>query len=474
MLLELGYETTAVHDTTRREAPVRRWLVMAATGCAATTVLTLATSGLLPGPTLTTAVSVVAMGLLVLAWLGLGRDLQHLTTRRLYAITAAWSVPLLAARPLFSNDVWSYVAQGLTAARGLDPYRLGPAQALDPSSEVVGHVSHYWLDTPAPYGPAWMLLSRLAGLVAGENLVLSVVLYRLLVVAGVVLIAWSLPFLARRSGTAAGTALWLGLANPLVLWHLVAGVHNDALMLGLMLAGMRLVLTGLETRPAHGRLAAGAGMITLAASVKIVAAAALLGLCLVAVRRCARPVPAIALMVSVFAAVTVILSALTGFGWVTAPFTATTSVYSWMSPTTLTGLLVGFFHSGLTASAVSAANLLGLIIATPVVIRLLLGLRDGMDPVRGIGLLFVVTLLASPVVQPWYLLWALLPLAASAAGDRAARPLVIFSAVTAMVLPPFVTGGVSLGIGYAAAVLALGAGLWMLRRTGRLLVLQTA
>ena len=32
-------------------------------------------------------------------------------------------------------------------------------------------------------------------------------------------------------------ALWLGVANPLVLFHLVSGAHNEALMIGLMLVG---------------------------------------------------------------------------------------------------------------------------------------------------------------------------------------------------------------------------------------------
>ena len=33
-------------------------------------------------------------------------------------------------------------------------------------------------------------------------------------------------------------ALWLGALNPLVLFHLIAGGHNEALMLGAMLAGL--------------------------------------------------------------------------------------------------------------------------------------------------------------------------------------------------------------------------------------------
>ena len=42
------------------------------------------------------------------------------------------------------------------------------------------------------------------------------------------------------------SALWLGAANPLLLMHLVAGIHNEALMLGLMLTGTEFALRGID------------------------------------------------------------------------------------------------------------------------------------------------------------------------------------------------------------------------------------
>jgi alpha-1,6-mannosyltransferase len=47
-----------------------------------------------------------------------------------------------------------------------------------------------------------------------------------------------------------------------------------------------------------------------------------------------------------------------------------------------------------------------------------------------------VLLLFAPVVQPWYLLWALLPLAASGAAPRWAPRLVVAAAVVALVDVP--------------------------------------
>ena len=68
--------------------------------------------------------------------------------------------------------------------------------------------------------------------------------HRLVVLLGVGLIVWATPRLARRCGVAEVSALWLGAANPLLFMHLVAGIHNEALMLGLMLAGTEFACAG--------------------------------------------------------------------------------------------------------------------------------------------------------------------------------------------------------------------------------------
>ena len=63
-----------------------------------------------------------------------------------------------------------------------------------------------------------------------------------------VLIVWALPRLARRFGVQPATALWLGALNPLLIFHFVAGAHNDALAIGLMLAGLEVGIRKLPIR----------------------------------------------------------------------------------------------------------------------------------------------------------------------------------------------------------------------------------
>ena len=59
---------------------------------------------------------------------------------------------------------------------------------------------------------------------------------------GLALMMWAVPHLATHLGGQRPVALWLAVLNPLVLIHLIGGVHNEMLMVGLMAAGIALVL----------------------------------------------------------------------------------------------------------------------------------------------------------------------------------------------------------------------------------------
>src|SRR5918912_367947 len=66
--------------------------------------------------------------LLIAAWVLLGRLVrgpQPPTPRALLAVLAVWAAPLLLAPPLFSRDVYSYLAQGAMADAHMDVYAHG-------------------------------------------------------------------------------------------------------------------------------------------------------------------------------------------------------------------------------------------------------------------------------------------------------------------------------------------------------------
>ena len=77
--------------------------------------------------------------MMTLAWLMLGRfalGKRKMTRSDLDRTLLLWAVPLLIAPPMYSKDVYSYLAQSEISLQGNDPYRVGPAPGLglDPVS----------------------------------------------------------------------------------------------------------------------------------------------------------------------------------------------------------------------------------------------------------------------------------------------------------------------------------------------------
>jgi len=159
---------------------------------------------------------------------------------------ALWAVPFLVVPPYGSRDVYSYACQGYLYVHGMSPYEHG-VNALD--CPWIGGVAPIWRDTVAPYGPLFVLLSAAGVRVAGGSVVLIVVFFRLLALLGVLAVAAGLPVLARRCGIAPGRACWVALAGPLVGGQLIGGMHNDAVMVGLVVAGLALVTLGAPPGP---------------------------------------------------------------------------------------------------------------------------------------------------------------------------------------------------------------------------------
>jgi alpha-1,6-mannosyltransferase len=405
-------------------------------------------------PTASLAIAYTGVFMVVLAWLWLGAlaapgRVRLISRAQLDRTVIMWVVPLMVAPPMFSRDVYSYLAQSAMADRGLDPYRLGPAEALGVDHPLVRGIPTIWRNTPAPYGPLFLALGRPIDWIAGDDVVLGTLLHRTLAVAGLVMIVWALPRLARRAGVSPVFALWLGVANPLVLFHLVSGAHNEALMIGLMLIGLELVLR----QPAVGRpavsatLLGGTVLIAAAAQVKIPAALALgFVTAWLARHRGGRPrdlMSAAALVGGVAVATTVAIGLGTGlgFGW-TGALGTPNAVRSWMSAATELGMLAGWIGSVLglgdhTTSVLMLARGIGLGAAGGVCLLLLWHCwRGRVEPLAGLGVGLGAVVLLGPVVHPWYLLWAAIPLAASATHPAFRTTATAASVLLAVVVAP--------------------------------------
>ncbi|MFL5864455.1 MAG: polyprenol phosphomannose-dependent alpha 1,6 mannosyltransferase MptB, partial [Solirubrobacteraceae bacterium] len=145
-----------------------------------------------------TSLALVYIGMAVLccAWLGLGRTLAP--RRTLLLIAAAWALPLALGPPLFSRDVYSYLAQGTILRLGHSPYHTAPAALAGLGHQhLLDAVSPFWRHTTAPYGPLFLGLLAVVTAVVGSHLIAGVLLTRLLELAGAVLLAIYVPRLAR-------------------------------------------------------------------------------------------------------------------------------------------------------------------------------------------------------------------------------------------------------------------------------------
>ncbi|MFF3690049.1 polyprenol phosphomannose-dependent alpha 1,6 mannosyltransferase MptB [Streptomyces sp. NPDC002187] len=211
--------------------------------------------------------------LLIAAWWMLGRAVRGPgppSPRTLLLTLALWAAPLVVAPPLFSRDVYSYVAQGAMVDAQLDVYAYGPSRLGGP---LTAEVAPLWRDTPTPYGPVFLACASAVAGVTRAQMSTGVFGMRLVALLGLGLMAAALPRLARHCGADPAAALWLGALNPLVLLHLVAGAHNDAVMLGLMGTGLVAALGG---RPVPATV-----LVTLAALVKAPAALGLVAVALI-------------------------------------------------------------------------------------------------------------------------------------------------------------------------------------------------
>lgn len=383
----------------------------------------------------------VGLGMLGAAWLALCRyvasaegEARDDALDMVRYATVVWSAPLLLAPPLFSRDGWSYAAQGMLTRLGVSPYEHGPGLLDGP---IVEAVDPRWMETPTPYGPLPLVLGDLASQVTG-NPWLLVVGHRVVALVGLVLLAWSVPRLARWSGANPALATAIAIASPLMMANGVGGLHNDLLMVGLMAAALVVAVE-------HG-WAGGAVLGGLAASVKLPG-----GLVCIAVALVTLPVTAtvadrvrrLAGAGAVSVGVLVLGGVLwgLGLGWVDALSVPATVNTPLSAPTVVGGALDWVF--ALLGADLEPATFLDLVrnlasaaslgVAVWVALRWPTG--DRAEGLRAMAALIGATLLLSPVVHLWYFLWLVPFLAALKLPRVGATAVVALSVVVGLVAP---------------------------------------
>ncbi|WP_330253762.1 alpha-(1-_6)-mannopyranosyltransferase A [Nocardia sp. NBC_00565] len=394
------------------------------------------------GYALSTMVIWVGVLLMITAWVRLGRTTigfgdrpdAGVTLNELRAIVGIWIFPLLFAVPMFSRDAYSYLAQGALLRDGFDPYVSPPV--ANPGV-LLDNVSPVWTATTAPYGPIFLLLGRAITAITGDNVVAGTIALRLVMLPGLALMMWAVPYLTKHLGGKPTVALWLAVLNPLVLIHLIGGVHNEMLMVGLMCAGIALVL--------ERHHVAGIVVVAIGVAIKATAGVALPFLVWIwmlhererrAMQRAAqspgatqlventtepaRPseeVPHPALMfakiaglgLSVFAVVFVAASAIAGvgIGWLTA-LSGSKKIINWLSLPTILAHMVRWVTPFAMDPVLAVTRALCAVALIAVLAWTWWRFRHSeREAVFGILIAFVAIVILSPAALPWYYSWPL-------------------------------------------------------------------
>ena len=382
------------------------------------------------------------VGLMLIAWLGLGRRVLagSATEFTMKATTGFWLAPLLISVPVFSRDTYSYLAQGALLRDGFDPYAVGPV--ANPNA-LLDNVSPIWTITTAPYGPVFILVAKVVTMLVGNHVIAGTMLLRLCMLPGLALLIWAAPRLARHLGGDAPTALWICVLNPLVLIHLMGGVHNEMLMVGLMAAGIALTF--------DGRQVLGVTLITVAIAVKATAGIALPFLVWVWTRhlrdrRGYRPawafLAAIAMSLLIFTVVFGILSVVAGvgLGWLTA-LAGSVKIINWLTLPTATANLIhalgsGFFPVNFYATLRITRYIGIVIIAVSLPLLWWRFRRDDRAVLTGIAYSMLIVVLFVPAALPWYYSWPLAVMAPLVRSRRAVAAIAGFSTWVMAIFKP--------------------------------------
>jgi hypothetical protein len=214
--------------------------------------------------------------------------------------------------------------------------------------------------------------------------------------------------------------------NPLVLFHFIGGGHNDALMIGLIVAGLAVATTA--NRPLLGIV-----LCMLAATIKIPAVIPA-GFIILDAARNAPPARRVAVFAKLSGLGSLAFLAIAwgcnlGWGWVGALgipgtnrtlLTPTTFLAHWIS------VVVG--HETEVLNLVRTAGA----ITTVVGVAYLLWRAPKIGTVRACGFALALVVALGPIVLPWYVLWGLIVLAA--VGRRIERGFAIFASVVLSIM----------------------------------------
>lgn len=327
--------------------------------------------------------------------------LRSLPSARTLVLLGCLTAAILAfLPPSGSGDHLNYAAYGRMVTLGLDPYSHG---AVDlPGDPIADAVEQPWREEPSVYGPVATALQAAASWVGGDSLRLTIFVLALFNAAAFIATGLLIDRFTRDDPARRLRAALLWTANPLLLYHLVAGLHVDTFAIACMVAALL----------ARGRPVGSGVLFGLGVAIKVNAGLAALGPAWELRRRPAR----LALMAACAVAVVVVGYAIVGPDAI-APITRTSKSISHAS---LWKLVQGWLQSIVgTGSAYRGEIQVGSLLVLALVAWSLLRLSSRSQAASGLGAggvrgdrgleapvvaaaLVVAYVFATPYILPWY------------------------------------------------------------------------
>lgn len=188
-------------------------------------------------PVLWTGLVVGAVGLWI-SWRAVNEGWRP-NHRRLFGLGALLSTISCLVPPLTSADVLMYAAYGRLQVLGLSPYDITPAeifrQAYDP---VLIWTERPWQDTPSVYGPLASFSQWLAATLGGENMHDIVFWLQAFTLVAFLVSAAAAVRLAHTDPKLQTRVVLFTVANPLMIWGVLTGAHNESLSVVFALVGL--------------------------------------------------------------------------------------------------------------------------------------------------------------------------------------------------------------------------------------------
>lgn len=140
-----------------------------------------------------------------------------------------FNITLLFVWPVGSHDTFSYISQGrVLSAHHSNPY-LSPYDNFSDDS-FYDLIRNRWSKNTTVYGPLFTIISAILTFIGGNNLILSLFLFKLLFTAANLLSGYLIWKIFKSI-----KGLYLYSFNPLILYEFLLNGHNDALVILLLL-----------------------------------------------------------------------------------------------------------------------------------------------------------------------------------------------------------------------------------------------